>query len=118
MPTLSNILGNSASVTIPFSGGDSLTIGYKPEGITQETLIRLQKFTGGTEKLPEQFKEMNEVLISLLVSWDLLEDDAITVIPITVERFLTLPLVILTTVIEAIAEDMSPNSQAVQAPKP
>lgn len=116
MPTLDDILGNSAHISIPF-GAESLNIDYRPDSITQETLVKLQNFTSTTDtaSLQEQFTSLNQVIVDFLVGWDLLENDGVTVIPITVERLPKLPMKILTTVVEAIAEDMNPNSKAVQA---
>jgi hypothetical protein len=119
MPTLKQILGNEVTLSIPFKGSEPLTIVYLPDAITQETYARLQSFAVSVETLSvqEQFNEINQVVVEFLLSWDLLEDDNVTPVPITVERLPKLPISILKPIIEAITGDMDPNSQAVQAQK-
>jgi hypothetical protein len=113
MPTIHDIIGNSAKVSIPF-GSESLNIEYRPDSVSQETLIKLQKFAGTTDlvSVQDQFNELDQVIIDLIASWDLLENDGVTVIPLTVERLLKLPVRIIGVVIEGIMGDMTPNSGA------
>jgi len=119
MPTLKQILGNEVTIPVQFKGSEPLTITYLPDAITQETYARLQSFAGSVDGLTvqEQFAEINQVVVDFLLSWDLMEDDGVTPVPITVERLPKLPLAILKPIIEAITGDMDPNSQAVQAQK-
>lgn len=119
MPTLNQILGNSVTLTIPFENGEPLTITYLPGRITQEASVRLQAFadTVNALSLQEQFSGINEFIVDFLLSWDFMEDDGVTPVPITLERLPKLPMTILQPIIERITEDMLPNSQAVQVQK-
>jgi hypothetical protein len=120
MPTLNQILGNSVTLSIPFENGLPISITYMPGRITQEASVRLQSFADNVNamNLQEQFNGINAFIVDFLVSWDFVEDDGVTPVPITLERLPKLPVSIIQPIIEAITNDMLPNSQAVPTPKP
>ena len=121
MPTLKQILGNSATVAIPF-GNDTLHVEYRPDKLTPEAIAKLQIFAGidnstTVSMVADRFNEYDAMIISLIVSWDLLEDDGVTPIPITVERMFTLAASLPSVIILAILGDINPNRKAVQIQK-
>jgi hypothetical protein len=122
MPTLKQILGNTATVSIPF-GADSLNVEYRPGKLTPEAIAKLQIFVGIDNSVTQaavqaKFNEYDGMIVDLIASWDLLEDDGVTPIPITVERMFTLAASLPSIIVLAILGDINPNSKAVQAPNP
>jgi hypothetical protein len=116
MPTLDDILGNSAHVTLTFASG-TLNVEYRPSFLSQETMAKLQILTSFTNDMQQEaalgkFREYDEMIVNLIASWDLLESDGVTVIPLTVERLLKLNFTIVVLVVRAILEDVGPNLAA------
>ncbi len=112
--TLSQIACKEASVTHSFGGDASLTITYDPNLITEEVFAQLQDFAKMSgDTVVEGFKAFNELLVSLIKSWDLLEDDG-TVIPLTVERLAKLPIPLRSLALNMILGDIRPETMALQ----
>jgi len=120
MPTLNQILGNSVTLSIPFEGGEPITITYLPGRITQEASVKLQAFADNVNalNLQEQFNGINAFIVDFLQSWDFMEDDGVTMVPITLERLPKLPVSIIQPIIEKITSDMLPNQEAAPTQKP
>ena len=112
--SLSQIACKHASVTHHFGGDASLTIEYDPNLITEEVFAQLQTFASMKgDTVVEGFKALNELLIRLIKSWDLLEDDG-TVIPLTVERFAKLAIPLRSLALNMILGDIRPETMALQ----
>ncbi len=98
-----NLVRDRRTVTIPV-GDESLTITYKPSGITPETEDRLREYAadqrGGAMLVA--------LLADCLVEWDLLDDRG-KPLPVNAETLRQLPMVFLTQLVQAITEDMRPN---------
>lgn len=91
--SLTEIAGNRASHTFPYATG-TLTVLYLPALITDQTFAMLIGFKALAEdSVLEQFHSLNETLASIVVDWDVYEDDKQTQkAPTTVERFARLPI--------------------------
>lgn len=117
--TLNQIASSHASVTRHFKEG-SLTIEYDPNLITEETFAQLNAFSKMSAAMSEadifeSFRTFNKLLVSLIRSWDLLENDGVTVVPITVERMAGVAIPIRLLAIEMITGDIRPEVMALQA---
>lgn len=108
--TLNKIANDTASVTINV-GDDTCTIVYYPSRITDKTFKQLRQFQNVDQDTIESgFESFNEVLSSLIKSWDVYEDDAETILcPTTPDRLSGLPIPFRTQVLQAILTDMRPE---------
>lgn len=72
MPRLSELLANSASLTIEFPGAD-VRVTYRPGIYTRE----LEASLNGLEELPndEACDRCDEILSALIADWDLTDED-------------------------------------------
>lgn len=111
--TLNKIANDTASVTINV-GEDTCTIEYYPSRITEKTFKQLQQFQNvNNDTIESGFESFNEVLSSLIKAWDVYEDDQQTILyPTTPDRLSELPIPFRSQVLQAIMEDMRPNSEA------
>jgi hypothetical protein len=111
--TLSKIANNEASVTFHY-GEDEITLKYYPGRITEKTFAQLQAFSRmeGADDVIEGFGKLNELLVSLLKSWDVLEDDEKTMFPIGSEHLAVLPIPFRVAVLQAVMRDIRPNEIA------
>ncbi len=100
---ISNLVRDRRMVTIPIDD-ETVTITYRPGGFTPETEDRLRTFAddqrGGAALVA--------LLADCLIDWDVLDDDGKPLRP-TAENLRRLPMVFLSQVAQAIAEDMRPN---------
>lgn len=114
--TLNKIANDTASVTLNV-GEDTCTVVYYPSRITEKTFKQLQQFQNVDQGTIEAgFESFNEVLSSLIKSWDVYEDDAQMILyPTTPDRLAELPIPFRTQVLGAIMEDMRPNREPSQA---
>ena len=113
--SLSQIAANTATAEMEFEGGGTLNIVYYPLKITDEMLLQGQRFTaaGNDEAaVTGLMHDINTQLVDIVQSWDLLEDDGVTPIPLTVERLQRLSPVIKAMAIQAIIGSISPEAMA------
>lgn len=118
--SLSKIASNSATVTLYFGDAeeDSLNVEYLPLRITTEMIGQMQDFANMSESnVMRKFHEIAQMLVSIVKSWDLLEDDASAPIPLTTERVEQISPVIVLMVIQAILGDIRPETVAPQMRK-
>lgn len=77
MPSFNNIINNTDRVTIQTDDGD-LNIDYYPARVTQQLIARsaeLEKRANqGTEDATALFLETNEIFISMVEKWDMMDD--------------------------------------------
>lgn len=125
--SVGQIAANTAEVKIPV-GDDFVTVKYAPGQITEETfqqLTSLSKLQNVSEDnigdISSIFQSLNQMLVDLIKSWDLTEEDGVTVVPLTVERLsgkvagvAKIPLTFRLQVVGAIMGDMRPNQIAPQ----
>jgi hypothetical protein len=109
---LSHIAKKTATVTLCFdeqqTDENSLNIEYYPNLLTDELVLGWQEAkNNGEEDLAEYARANNEQILSLIKSWDLLEDDGKTTIPLTPEAMLKVSYVIKAQIMQAIMEEMA-----------
>ena len=111
--TLKQIAANTASASMEFEGGGSLNITYYPLRISDEMLLQLQSFAGATEQtMPGLLGDLNQMLVDVVQSWDLLEDDGVTPIALTQERLAGLSPVIKSLAVQCILGSIRPEALA------
>ncbi|MBX6770884.1 MAG: hypothetical protein IRY83_04110 [Chloroflexi bacterium] len=91
-------------------GDETVTITYRPGGVTPELEDQLREYTadqrGGAA--------MVALLAHCLVEWDVLDEDGEPLAP-TAENLRRLPTVFLVRVAQAITDDLRPNLQSAGA---
>lgn len=122
--TLSQIAHNSAKVTLQIQSGDKvhdLNIEYYPGHITEEIFAHIKQVDalGASDDVLESFKALNEILVKLLKSWDLYQDEAEKVMyPVDdVEALKKLPIILRMSVLQGILGHIRPNPEAPQKMK-
>ena len=108
--TLNKIANNVADVSIQV-GEDTVHVTYYPSRITEKTFKQLQNFSNiDADTLESGFESFNEILSSLIKSWDVYEDDAQTIMyPINPDSLSELPITFRTSVLHAMLSDISPE---------
>jgi hypothetical protein len=113
--TLARIAANTATVSIDFGGGNVLNVEYYPLRITTEMFAQMQGFAEANEAtVMQKFEEICAMLVTIVKSWDLLEDDEVTPVPLTVERVKRISPVITMQIISAIGQNINPETIAPQ----
>jgi len=115
---LSQIAINEATITLTGGslGDGSLTITFYPGRITEETVAMPQAFANtSAEAFKQNFADFNAMLVGLIKSWDLLEDDG-SVFPLDAVRFGKLPIAFRMQVYQGIMENISPEAVAASTP--
>jgi len=109
--TLNQIANNVAQVDIQV-GDKTVTVIYYPSRITEKTFKQLQNFQSiDADSLEAGFESFNEVLASLIKSWDVYEDDAQTIMyPINMDSLSELPITFRTAVLHAMLSDINPEA--------
>lgn len=106
MPKLATIMADRRTVPVDLGDGETLTVTYRPSGVTPETeeqflgSVDQQRVGGGLAKF----------LAPILVGWDLTGEDE-KPYPTTEKALRKLPLTFLNKVVTAITADMRPNPQ-------
>jgi hypothetical protein len=110
--TLQQIASNTAQLSFQW-GSDAVNVTYYPGKITEKVLSDLSALDNLTGSNFEQaFAAFNEMLTGLLQSWDVLENDGVTMFPIDASRFSELPLLFRKQVLMEITKAMSPEATA------
>lgn len=124
--SVGQIAANTAEVKVP-AGEDFVTIKYAPGQITEETfqqLLSLSRLQNVSEDnigdISSIFQSLNQMLVDLIKSWDLTEEDG-TGVPLTVERLsgkvagvVKIPLVFRLQVAGALIGDIRPEVMTPQ----
>lgn len=122
MPTLSNILDDSAQIEVQTNDG-SVHINYYPNRVTQKMAKQLTKFNNliGQKNRDEVFDdellnvttvETNKILIHLIKSWDLEETKGGPLFPLDPERWEELPVWFIDEIAKKVIS--SPNRTATE----
>ena len=113
--TLQKIAANVAEVTFPFAG-ESITVVFYPGRITEKTMAQLQAFSSMDEtSIADSFASFNDVLASLIKSWDVYVDDEQTVMfPIDPLELAVLPISFRLEVLSQIMGQIRPEMLAPQ----
>src|SRR5712691_8775720 len=114
---LHKMAANTAHITITGGtlGDDTLDTEYYPSRVTEEaiTVFAYLEAASTPTQASAAFAAFNEMLASLIKSWDVLEDDG-TMFPIDALRFASLPLAFRMQVFTAIMKDIRPEAVAPQ----
>lgn len=106
---LSHISAKCKHIKVTFDEGD-LNLEYYPNKITEETFVQLNALSEmKNDTISASFRKYNEALVGVLKSWDLLEDDGKTTIPLTADRMISIGIVIRGEILTAIMDDIRPN---------
>lgn len=109
---LSHISAKCKPIKIMFDE-DALNIEYYPNKITEETFVQLNALSQMKEDtISESFNTYNETLVGLMKSWDLLDEDGITVLPLTSDQMIKVGIVVRGEILTAIMSDIRPNQMA------
>lgn len=111
MPSIGAIKRNSATLTLRFDTGDPdepllVQCVYQPRAIRPGTMRRLTD----TDDPTNQMVGLAELAASMLVSWDLTEDDGVTPVPITRERFEDFDAELLNGIVNQLTAAQAPNA--------
>lgn len=111
---LSQLAAKAAPLTLWFDN-DPLELEYYPNKITDEMIMGWNEAKlKGERGTAEYVQENNETFLSFLKSWDMLEDDDITTVPLTPERMISVPVSIKGYILDAIMGEI----QSGEAGKP
>jgi hypothetical protein len=113
-------------VTFEFAN-ESVTVHYAPERITDSFIAKIQALT--TDENPDAaatLRALNEAIVQVVTSWDVLESDGGPELAIDMEHVQPLPLVFKTAILKHVFEAMtmgeapggasSPRSAATSSP--
>jgi hypothetical protein len=111
--SLAKLAKNIASVTFSYEG-ESLTVTYYPARVTEKVFAELQSFATMDEKsFMAGFASLNKILIALIQSWDMYEDEDETVMyPLEPDRLSELPIDLRVQIANAIISDIRPEAVA------
>lgn len=115
--TLSQIANNESTLVITGGvlGENTVNLVYFPGHVTEEVFSSLNVFsTMNEQNLESGFASFNETLASLIKSWDVMEDDNVTMFPIDPARFPKLPVMFRMQVLTSIVSDIRPEMIAPQ----
>lgn len=113
--SLTNIVTNSADVDFNW-GEESVHITFYPGKITERTMAQLKQLsqmTSDVDSVMAGYAALNHVLVQLIKSWDVYEDEAQSqMFPITEERLPDLPLFFRAQAAQAILGGIRPEAIA------
>lgn len=115
--TLSEIANNEVNLAITggILGDKTVNLVYYPGHVTEEVFGAFDAFSKMTEEnILTSFASFNETLASLIKSWDLVEDDRETMIPIDPVRFAKIPIAFRLQVLNEIVVNIRPEMIAPQ----
>lgn len=113
--TLKNISQNIAACSFEFAG-ETVTMVYWPGLVTEKVFAELQALgKAKNENVLDSFTEFNGMLVRLIKSWDLYEDDEQTsMFPLDANRLSELPISFRMAAIQAILSDIRPEAMTPQ----
>ena len=111
MANIKSIEKRVRTVKVDLGDGDVLEVIYRPSAYTPEFEMKTQAAIDAKDR-----DALGKMLITLVVDWDLYEDEAQKVkVPITVERLRTVPMLVLAPILETVGGDLSPNRKSAVA---
>lgn len=105
MPTLSQVAARTKSLVVEW-GSTPIKVEYKPGKLTGNLIAEVENNA--------DVETIGTVLIDLIDTWDLTEDDGVTMFPLDLKRFGEIGLPVLTAIFYAIVTDMRPEALAPQ----
>jgi len=114
--SLTKIANNTASLTIKPNDEDTVNIAYYPSMITEKTLAILNSFSEiDGDTFEESFQTFNDLLVRIIKSWDVFEDEAQTIpFPLEAKRMSELPVSFRVQILGDIIGDIRPNVRTPQ----
>jgi len=110
MPTIGEMVAGTASIEVTFH---TLTVKaeYYPGKLTEDVIGQINDLTMLTtqEEIKSGFSAMNDLIVELIASWDLTENDGVTMFPIDATRLPKLPLPFRMKLLMETMQDMRPN---------
>lgn len=110
MPTIGEMVRGTASIQVTFH---TITVKaeYYPGKLTEDVIGQINDLTTLTtqEEIKSGFSTMNDLLVELIASWDLTENDGVTMFPIDAARLSELPLPFRMNLLMETISDMRPN---------
>lgn len=99
-------LTNQTKTIDVHKGDNTFKITYLIDFYTGEIEAKLK----GVEESETPLEDSAEILCVVLAGWDLTEDDDVTMKPITKENLIKGGLILCTSILTAIIEDVTPNA--------
>lgn len=96
---LSEALSPATWISVPFSGGHSLNVKYRP---SSATIAEMQSMVG--ESPEDQMTRVIHQIQELVEDWDLTQDDNETKVPLDEESLRHVPVNIFREIIKAVAK--------------
>lgn len=112
--TLAKMAADTASVSFPYSD-DTVHITYYPSRITERVLSIANINTDSLQSVTDGFALVNETICTVVKSWDVLEDDNVTMYPLVPDRIAILPIAFRMEVFMAIVRNIRPEVSTPQA---
>jgi hypothetical protein len=112
MPTLHELTSGTSTTTFNF-GSIPVSLTYFPGKVTEEFMGQVLAFEHMDEHtFAKTFDSFNITLCDLIESWDITEDDGVTMFPLDPARFVKLPLQLRFRLAQEIMASMRPNTDA------
>lgn len=110
MPTIGEMVSGTAAITVQFHA-ITVKAEYYPGKLTESVIAQINELTTLTtqEEVASGFSTMNDLLVELIASWDLTENDGVTMFPIDAARLPELPLPFRMNLLMETVSDMRPN---------
>lgn len=110
MPTIGEMVSGTAAIQVTFHT-TTVKAEYYPGKLTENVIVQINELTTLTtqEEVTSGFSTMNDLLVELIASWDLTENDGVTMFPIDAARLPELPLPFRMNMLLATITDMRPN---------
>lgn len=109
--SMQQIAANTATATFRYNEED-VTIVYLPSLVTEKTFAQLTTIDSlkDTSQIAESFANLNDILCRLIKTWDVFDDEAMTVMfPLTPDRLQELPIDFRMRALQAITGSLNPN---------
>lgn len=111
MANLKAINDRTRTVQVDLGEGDVLNVTYRPAAYTPEFEAKVNEGMDAGDR-----QVLARMVSEIVTDWDLFEDQAQRrKVPLTVERLHSLPMIVITPVMEAIGEDLNPNRASAAA---
>lgn len=108
MPTIWEMTSGTAAIEVAFN---RLVVKaeYYPGKITERIIQKMRDLSRMNDGDLTGFADLNAMIVELIASWDLTENDGVTMFPLDAERLPELPVQFRIKVLTAALKDMRPN---------
>lgn len=120
--TLQKLLKKTSHVSVKVDEEDVIEVEYYPAMITEKVIAQMQELSSAqnqeAENVVKNFTLLNEIIMKLVKSWDIFEDEKHKhMYPLTQDKLSDLPILIRMSVVYGIFGDIRPNEIAPQTTK-